>query len=165
MKFFAIVLTAMAVVSRIASVPRAGAADQIVAIGREAPAFILEDVNGRQIALRKLSGHPLFINVFASWCPPCKREIPNFVRQYPHYRGRVTFLGIDEQESPTAVTAFLRQMHIGYLVGIDPGAVGARYGVSSLPQSIFIDKRGIVRAIWRGFMPPNVFLNNLALIE
>jgi thiol-disulfide isomerase/thioredoxin len=147
-----------------AAVRPAAATDKTARVGNVAPAFNLEDADGRQIDSRRFANRPMYINFFASWCPPCKQELPNVVRQYPRFRGRVAFIGVDEQESPAAVKAFLRRMRIEYPVGIDAGAAGAVYGVASLPQSVFVDRHGIVRRIWRGFMPPSVFAQSMALI-
>jgi len=86
------------------------------------------------------------------------------VKNYPAYRGKVVFLGLDQEESPDLVRPFLKQYEIQYQVGIDEGQVGSDYGVAAIPQSVFIDRHGVVRAIWRGYMPPKILSQNLALI-
>lgn len=143
---------------------RADAA-QIAQIGKAAPAFAFTSLDGKRQTSARFHGRPLFVNFFATWCPPCKLEVPNIVKNYPAYRGKVSFLGLDQEESPDLVKPFLKQYAIRYEVGIDEGQVGSDYGVAAIPQSIFIDRHGIVRAIWRGYMPPNVFAANLALID
>jgi cytochrome c biogenesis protein CcmG, thiol:disulfide interchange protein DsbE len=139
-------------------------AEQIAAVGKPVPPFSFTGLDGNKVALQKFAGHPIFVNFFATWCPPCKLELPNIVKNYPAYKARVVFIGLDQEESPDLVRPFLKQFSIQYLVGIDEGQVSADFGVAAIPQSVFIDKHGIVRAIWRGYMPPKVFVQNMALI-
>lgn len=114
--------------------------------------------------LRQFAGHPIFMNFFATWCPPCKLELPEIVKRYPQYKDRVIFLGLDQEESPDLVRPFLKQYAIPYEIGIDQGQVAAVYGVQAIPQSVFIDKHGVVRAIWRGYLTPTKFAENMHLI-
>ena len=139
-------------------------AAQIAQIGKAAPAFSYTALDGKRQTSAQFKGRPVFVNFFATWCPPCKLELPNIVKDYPAYRGRVVFLGLDQEESPDLVRPFLKQYAIGYQVGIDEGQVGSDYGVAAIPQSVFIDRHGVVRAIWRGYMPPKILSQNLALI-
>ncbi|MDQ6767327.1 MAG: TlpA family protein disulfide reductase [Candidatus Eremiobacteraeota bacterium] len=145
------------------ALPAAGA--QIASVGKPAPQFSFTSLDGNRLTLQKFAGQPIFINFFATWCPPCKLELPNIVKSYPAYKGRVVFLGLDQQESPDLVKPFLKQYSIRYLVGVDEGQVGADFGIGAIPESVFIDRHGIVRAIWRGYMPPSVFTKNMALID
>ncbi|MBV8203624.1 MAG: TlpA family protein disulfide reductase [Candidatus Eremiobacteraeota bacterium] len=139
-------------------------AAQIAQIGKAAPAFSYTALDGKRQTSTQFRGRPVFVNFFATWCPPCKLELPNIVKDYPAYRGRVIFLGLDQEESPELVRPFLKQYEIQYQIGIDEGQVGADYGVAAIPQSVFIDRHGVVRAIWRGYMPPKILSQNLALI-
>jgi cytochrome c biogenesis protein CcmG, thiol:disulfide interchange protein DsbE len=140
-------------------------ADERAQIGKPAPAFVATTVDGNKVLLRQFAGRPIFMNFFATWCPPCKLELPNIVKHYPEYKKNVVFLGFDQEESPDLVKPFLKQFGISYTVGIDQGQVAASYGVAALPQSVFIDKNGIVRAIWRGYLPPATFLKDMQLID
>src|SRR5580700_1097391 len=96
----ATLLTAILLCS--AEIPAAAA----VRVDAPAPAFRIDAVDGGKIEFARFHGRPVMLNFFATWCPPCKLELPYIVRQYPAYARRVVFLGIDEQESPGAVTAF-----------------------------------------------------------
>jgi len=141
------------------------AAEQIAAVGKPSPQFSFTSLDGARLTSARFAGRPVFVNFFATWCPPCKLELPNIVKNYPAYKGRVVFLGLDQEESPDLVKPFLKQYSIQYLVGIDEGQVGADFGVAAIPQSVFIDKHGVVRAIWRGYMTPEVFARNMELIS
>jgi thiol-disulfide isomerase/thioredoxin len=139
-------------------------AEQIAAVGKPVPAFSFTGLDGNKVMLQRFAGHPVFVNFFATWCPPCKLELPNIVKNYPAFKTRVVFIGLDQEESPDLVKPFLKQYAIQYLVGIDQGQVSEVFGVAAIPQSVFIDKHGIVRAIWRGYMTPKIFAQNIALI-
>ncbi|MBC5806369.1 MAG: hypothetical protein DLM53_12065 [Candidatus Eremiobacter antarcticus] len=134
-------------------------------VGKPAPQFVVTTVDGKKVLLRQFAGRPIFMNFFATWCPPCKLELPNIVKHYAEYKKDVVFLGFDQEETPDLVKPFLKQYGIRYTVGIDQGQVAASYGVAALPQSVFIDKNGIVRAIWRGYLPPATFLKDMQLID
>ena len=140
------------------------AAAQVAEVGKPAPPFSVSGLDGKKVTLAQFSGHPVFVNFFATWCPPCKLELPNIVKSYPSYKARVVFIGLDQEESPDLIQPFIKQYSIPYSIGIDQGEVGASYGVAALPQSIFIDRHGTIRAIWRGYMPPNIFQRDMALI-
>lgn len=157
----AVVAVTCIVVLTVALPVRAG---QIAAVGKQVPSFSFTGLDGDKITLQRFAGHPIFLNFFATWCPPCKLELPNIVKNYPAYKSRVVFLGVDQEESPDLVKPFLKQYSIQYLVGIDEGQVSEVFGVAAIPQSVFIDRHGVVRAIWRGYMPPKIFAQNMALI-
>ena len=148
----------------IVSFPLAAGADVPLAVGKPAPPIAVQSMDGKQITLAQFKGRPLYVNFFASWCQPCKLELPFIVKQYPAYKSRVTFLGIDELESPARAGDFAKQIGIPYLIGIDPGPTGSSYEIQSLPKSIFIDKNGIVRAVWRGYITPTIFRQNMDVI-
>lgn len=133
-------------------------------LGQPAPQFALKDVEGKPVSLSQFRGKPLFINTFATWCPPCKQELPGIVAAYPAYKGKVVFLGVDEQEDLELVKPFLSRFGITYQVALDPGTVADHYDIASLPESFFIDKNGKVVKMYRGFMTPAVLKDNLAAI-
>jgi peroxiredoxin len=136
-----------------------------VAVGQPAPPLTLKGIDGKTITLAQFRGKPVFINAFATWCPPCKQELPGIVRAYPQYKDQVVFLGIDEQEDAELVIPFLKRFGITYQVALDPGNFADVYEVDSLPWSFFIDKDGVVRKIERGFMSPDQLKDNLATIN
>ncbi|MBV8172835.1 MAG: TlpA family protein disulfide reductase [Candidatus Eremiobacteraeota bacterium] len=145
--------------------PTHGGAQGRAAVDQPAPSFSLKDVDGTQVTLAQFKGKPVFINAFATWCPPCKQELPGIVKAYPQYKDRIVFIGIDEQEDAELVIPFLTRFGITYRVLLDPGAFTEAYQVDSLPWSFFIDSNGIVRKISRGFMSPEQLKDNLAAID
>ncbi|GAC1565537.1 MAG: hypothetical protein NVS3B17_22830 [Vulcanimicrobiaceae bacterium] len=143
---------------------RVAADDGHAAVAKRAPKFLLETPAGGTVTLRNYAGKPLVMNVFASWCPPCRHELPllaSTARRTPN----VTFLGVDEQEANEIATAFARQMHLPFAIAIDHGQFAASYDATSLPVTIFVDARGIVRAIQHGTIDEVTLTRDLARIS
>ncbi len=139
-------------------------ASGVAAVGKQAPAFRLADLHGAPVTLARFRGRPLYINLFASWCPPCRTELPAIVAAHARYGDRVTFLGVDAQETSGTARAFSRRMRIGYAVALDRGQMAVSYGAGSLPDSFFVDRTGVVRAVVHGQIDPAALERDLALI-
>jgi len=118
--------------------------------GEPAPAFRLESFDGSIVTLAQFAGKPLYINVFASWCPPCRTEFPRIVAAQRRYGNRVTFLAVSTQEPAAPAKRFANAMHATFPVAIDRGRMGLSYGARSLPDSYFVDRHGVVRAVVNG---------------
>lgn len=135
-----------------ASAPEPPAGTQVAGIGDAAPAFALQDLDGRRIAVPQTwRGRPLLINVWASWCGPCLTEMPELQR-FSAAQGAhgVQVVGI-ALDDPEAVRAFLQRVPVRYPILIDapgPADAGVRLGNlrGVLPYSVLIDARGVVRA-------------------
>ena len=114
--------------------------------GAPAPQFSLELIANGQgtVSLDKYKGKGLYLNFFASWCQPCKAEVPAIVGFSKQYSKRnVVVLGIDELESLNAAKGFVAQFKMPYPIGIDDsGAIGASYGLIGMPLSVFIGPDG-----------------------
>lgn len=129
-------------------------------VGQPAPAFLLDTIDGGTLSHADIAGQTTFINVFATWCPPCQGEIPRLVRAAQRY-SNVRFIFIDEQESPAAVKRFMKQYGIRSTVAIDSGQFAATYGALPIPESIVIDPNGIVRLLYRGPIPQSLLEKTL----
>jgi cytochrome c biogenesis protein CcmG/thiol:disulfide interchange protein DsbE len=117
-------------------------------IGKPASGFVLRTLDGRRVvSLATLRGHPVIVNFWASWCADCKIEHADLVAAWQRYaRHGVTFVGIDYQDSAADARQFMRQQSGGWPVVGDPSQRTAiDYGVYGVPETFFIDKRGIVR--------------------
>ena len=123
-----------------------------VRVGEPAPAFAVTDFDGHEITLARFRGRPLVVNVFASWCPPCRAELPRFSKAHARYGNRVAFLGVDEQEGAEVARRFARTMRIPFTVVLDDGPLAANYRATAIPSTIFVDARGIVRSVHSGAM-------------
>jgi thiol-disulfide isomerase/thioredoxin len=142
----------------------ATASSLVATVGQPAPAFVLEDLSGALVSAKALLGKPVYINVFATWCPPCRTELPAIVRSYGRYKDKVTFLGVDEQEPAGKIEPFTRALNIRYRIAVDHGQMEASYRAYSIPISVFIDRHGIVRALFRGPVPESLLERDLARI-
>ena len=119
-------------------------------IGHPAPDFTLPTLDGGEIRLADLRGKPVILNFWATWCPPCRREMPALeVIWQQHNRGDVMVLGVDQGESVAIVSEYVR-MNVGvtFPLPLDRRQdVGDLYLVRSLPTTFFIDAEGIIRNI------------------
>lgn len=110
-----------------------------------AAGFALANVvqGGATLSLAAYRGHPLIVNFWASWCPPCRKEMPALQAIARRYAGRIDFVGIDTNDQRASARAFLVKTGVSYPVGFDPSAaVAARYGVFGLPTTYFIGANG-----------------------
>lgn len=140
-----------------AGTPVVGAPQIRAQIGSIAPDFELRDINtGQMVKLSELRGRPVWINFWASWCPPCAEEMPEMQKLYDRYRhSDLALLGIDVQESEESVRNFTDgKFDWTFLIDTD-GKVVDRYMVGGLPTHFFIDKTGVVRAIYLGALSPD----------
>lgn len=123
-------------------------------VGEPAPDFALPTPDGETVRLSDLRGRPVLLNFWATWCPPCKIEMPDIEALYQKYKDQgFTVIAIDQQESPAAVQDYFDEMGLSFQPVIDStGEVFSLYRVVALPTSYFIDAEGIVRFQHRGMM-------------
>jgi len=138
-------------------------------VGRAAPDFILEKPDGSSLRLSDLRGKPVLVNFWASWCAPCRQEMPEIVKAADAHGDALTVVGIDLQENSDAVRSFAREFGMEFPIVIDrTGGVGDawRIGgpVGGIPSSYFLDKDGIVRARYFGPMTAQTLADNLAKV-
>jgi peroxiredoxin len=121
-------------------------------IGRVAPDFLLRTPDGGELRFSDLRGSPVLVNFWASWCTPCRQEMPEIVRAYNARRGEgLVVVAVDLQENADAVRGFADEFGMDFPIVIDrTGQVAEawRIGgpVEGIPSSYFIDEQGIVRA-------------------
>ena len=129
--------------------PNAGAAAPDFSIG------LIANGHGT-ITLSKLKGHGIYLNFFASWCIPCKAEVPSIAKLSRLYAKKgVVVIGVDELESVDAARGFVSQFKLPYPIGIDnSGSVGASYGLIGMPLHVFIGADGKVVYRRSGEMSP-----------
>jgi peroxiredoxin len=115
-------------------------------VGTPAPDFTLRTTAGKPVTLSDLRGHPVVIAFFASWCQPCEQELPVLEHFQREDSGRLQVIGVNFQDLPGDTTAFVRRLGITFpaLLEDPSGPIAQRYGVLEIPQTIFVDKRGVV---------------------
>jgi thiol-disulfide isomerase/thioredoxin len=111
--------------------------------GAQAPDFALEMLEGRTLQLSELRGRKIVLNFWASWCAPCRKEMPDLERVHRQYGDRVTVVGINIQEDRSSVERFLQEVPVSYTIALDPQGVAVRaYRVIAQPATFWIDEHG-----------------------
>ncbi len=117
-------------------------------IGYLAPDFTATTIAGEAFQLSAVRGRPVVLNFWATWCPPCRAEIPHLESAWRERGGAVMFVGVDVGESPGQVAAFAEEFGMTYPVPLDPRSEIARlYHVVAFPSTFLIDSDGVIRDI------------------
>lgn len=127
---------------------------------KNAPPFSLKDINGNIYSSAQLAGKPAVINFFATWCPPCKAEIPGFVEVYNKHRSKgFELVGISlDTDTRENLPGFLMSNKIEYRILFGDLATARAYGgVSALPTTFFVGKDGQIRNVHVGYMDKDAF--------
>lgn len=142
-------------------------------VGSEAPDFSLPALGGTRIELRQFRGQPVVLNFWATWCAPCKEELPEFEQVYRSYKelGLVVLaVSEDDESSVRRVRPYVQQggPQVGsytFPVALDQDQeVGRRYHLPGLPGTYFVDAQGIVQFIYPGAMSRQMFRERLKTI-
>lgn len=116
-----------------------------------APDFTLASMDGKEVTLSKLRGHVLVLNIWASWCLPCRKEMPTFIAIFHEYENRgVLILAVNStsQDSFAAVEAFVSEYHLPFTILMDyDGFVARQYKLSALPTTYFIGQDGVISRV------------------
>lgn len=128
-----------------------------------APDFTLRDLSGAPVQLAELRGQVVLINVWATWCPPCRAEMPAIQTVYEQYRGEgFTVLAVNIREDAATISDFMAQNGLTFPALLDDdGAVSNRYQARVYPSSYFVDRAGVVRAVYRGPMARSVIASTV----
>jgi thiol-disulfide isomerase/thioredoxin len=142
-------------------------APELEVTGPDSSPAPLLDLDGNPVRLADLRGRPVWINFWASWCPPCQAETPTIRDVAAAYAPQgLEVVGISVQEATEAdVRAYAERYGLGYTVAADlSGDVFRRYRVFGLPTQYFLDANGVIRAIVQGPVTPESAASSLALL-
>jgi peroxiredoxin len=133
-------------------------------VGNLAPDFTLSTVEGKAITLSDFTaaGTPVVLNFWATWCPPCRVEMPYFESTAALHAGEVAILGLNQAESAATIAAYARDHGLTYPLLVDADMkVNNLYGVLNLPTTVFIDHNGIVREVLIGTINQGVLAERI----
>ena len=130
--------------------------------GYPAPDFTLETLEGKTVTLSDLHGEVVLINFWATWCPPCRAEMPAIQKVYEEYRDQgFTVLAVNQRENPGRVVAFMDELGLTFPVPMDrDGRVFERYRVNALPSTFFVDRAGIIQDVTIGGPMARTFIES-----
>lgn len=148
-------LGAVPVANTFAAVPSASPA----VAGKMAPAFTLKTLEGKELNSSQLAGRPYIVNFFASWCPPCREELPGMVALQKKYAKQgFTFVGIAFRDRPATLPDFLWEMGVEYPVGLTTSELEAAFGkfmpggkIRAIPATFVVGRDGkLINAVSGG---------------
>ncbi len=128
----------------------------------KAPNFKLKSQEGKMIDLSKLKGKVVAVNFWATWCGPCRKEIPGFMEVYEQYKGKgLEIVGVSlDQEGWQVVKPYIERSKISYPIVVGDGDLAKAYGgIDAIPATFIIDKQGNVARKHVGFMSKGEFEN------
>lgn len=123
-------------------------------VGSPAPDFTLQDLNGKKVSLKDFEGRPVMVNFWASWCGPCKVEMPHMQAAERELRESTGFviLAINLGEDKKTAEGFLTKNNFDFIALLDGdrSVAQSKYKLIGLPTSFFIDKQGVIKEIQTG---------------
>lgn len=124
-----------------------GQGPKVATVGQPAPDFTLVDLQGKTWTLSQLKGQVVFINFWATWCPPCREEMPSMQRLNTMIpKDRFKMLTILNKDTPEAAKLFAKKLNLSIPILLDQDNVaGAEYGLTGVPETYIVDKQGILR--------------------
>lgn len=137
-------------------------------VGAAAPEFSLKTLAGGTTSLSQYRGRPVLVNFWASWCRPCRAEMPEIIAAYNAHRAaglEVLAINLTDQERRRDVLRFVEELGIPFPVLLDEkGRVRERYGLIAVPTTLLVDRVGGVRAVHPGPIGQNSLAQGLAAV-
>ncbi|MEK6573031.1 MAG: redoxin domain-containing protein [Chloroflexota bacterium] len=134
--------------------------------GSPAPDFTLKNIHGQEVTLSKFKGQAVLINFWATWCGPCRIEMPAMEAAYQKYKDEgFVVLAVDADEPLKDVTEFVNDLGLTFEILMDPGStVNDRYQIRAYPTSFFVGRDGTIVSLQIGSMTESQLEENLAKI-
>ena len=114
-------------------------------VGMQAPDFTLQNMNEQEVSLSDYKGKKIFLNFWASWCPPCRQEMPDMQKLHEEYGEELVILAVNIGEGKSTAANFMMQNDLNFPVLLDTDKSTAQdYLVRGIPSSYFLDEDGII---------------------
>lgn len=128
---------------------------QAAAIGQSAPDFALPNISGKNIRLKELRGQVVLINFWASWCGPCRQEMPLLDDMYKKYsKLGFVILGINVEQDSSKAKTYLHDVPVTFPILYDTkNSLSKLYDVNAMPTTVIVDRNGNVRYLHQGYKP------------
>ena len=128
-------------------------------VGARAPDFCLNDLDGHKVCSSEFRGKTLLIDFWASWCGPCKTEMPAYEKFQERYASRgLVVIGIGlSMDTPANLKKFAQKLGVHYTLLMGTMAVQNKFGLRGIPTTILVDKKGVIRKRTVGFDYPSKF--------
>lgn len=135
-----------------------------------APDFTVFDSQGKKVKLSDFAGKPVVLNFWASWCPPCKSEMPHFNQAYAGVKNDVVFMMVDlvdgQRETQAKGQKYIQDQGYDLPIYFDTEHQGINaYGISSIPTTLFIDSSGNIAAAYQGAIDEKTLQAGINLIK
>jgi peroxiredoxin len=132
----------------------AGTASSAIAPATPAPDFNLHAMSGSNLRLKEQRGRVVMVNFWATWCAPCRQEMPQLVRLYEKYRATgFVLIGVNVDDDSSKAVEVAKKLGVTFPVVLDADkTVSKLYDVSTMPSTVLIDRDGKVRYVHRGYL-------------
>lgn len=135
----------------------------------KAPDFTVQDIDGNFVKLSDMLGTPVVVNFWASWCPPCKMEMPEFDKVWQEFEPNVAFMMVDlvdgQQETAEKGAEYVAEQEFSFPVYFDTAQEAAYvYGIRSIPTTLFIDSEGYIVTGAQGAIDEEALRKGIGLI-
>ena len=119
----------------------------VATVGKPAPDFDTLDLDGKIWSLSKLKGKVVFINFWATWCSPCREEMPSMQRLYTKLpKDKFEMIALFNNDKKPAVRNFVSQLGLTFpILSDEHNFAGTKYGLTGLPETFIVDKQGVIR--------------------
>ena len=120
-----------------------------------APQFSLPNLDGKQVSLKDFANKVVIVDFWATWCGPCRQEIPHLNRLYEDYRGKgFEIVGISmDTDEPESIKKFTKDFRMEYTIVIGNDNVAQDFGVAGYPTTVILDRKGNIVKKYTGFLP------------
>jgi len=109
--------------------------------------FQFKTIDNKILDLSQFSGKVIIVDFWATWCPPCTKEIPHFIELQEKYKNEVQFIGLNVGEKESEIKEFIKSMGINYIIGYSNENIEKSFGgISGLPTTFIIGKDGKIKA-------------------